>query len=96
MVADDRAICTALRANGIVVDSSRGFVSPANFTAAAQPRNIEVGLIIPSESLTRGVTNHSRQSPEHGLLTQAFGMMGNHRLDSPILARSVGAGVAEG
>jgi len=71
-VAEDRAIRSALHAKCIVVDSSQVFVSSANFTEAAQQRNIEVGLIIQSEWLARGITNHFHKLLENGLLTRAF------------------------
>lgn len=71
-VADDQAIRSSLHAKCIVVDSSHVFVSSANFTEAAQERNIEVGLKIESEWLARGITDHFRHLLEHGILRRAF------------------------
>ena len=42
----------------IVVDNRSVFVSSANFTEAAQQRNLEVGLLIHSESLAEKLTRH--------------------------------------
>jgi len=41
----------SLHAKCIVVDAEHVFVSSANFTEAAQERNIEVGLLIQSRAL---------------------------------------------
>ena len=40
----------ALHAKGIVVDDTRAFVTSANFTEAAQERNIEAGVLVDSAS----------------------------------------------
>jgi phosphatidylserine/phosphatidylglycerophosphate/cardiolipin synthase-like enzyme len=40
-----------LHAKCIVVDDARAFVTSANFTEAAQERNIEVGLLVADASL---------------------------------------------
>ena len=71
-VSHDQAIRSSLHAKCIVVDSSQVFVSSANFTEAAQERNIEVGLKIESEWLARGITDHFRNLLEHGILGRAF------------------------
>ena len=71
-VADDQAIRSSLHAKCIVVDSLQVFVSSANFTEAAQERNIEVGLKIESEWLARGITDHFRHLLEQGILGRAF------------------------
>lgn len=67
-VADDEPIRSSLHAKCIVVDSSQVFVSSANFTEAAQERNIEVGLMIESEWLARSITDHFRHMLEYGLV----------------------------
>jgi phosphatidylserine/phosphatidylglycerophosphate/cardiolipin synthase-like enzyme len=71
-VSHDQAIRSSLHAKCIVVDSSQVFVSSANFTEAAQERNLEVGLKIESEWLARGITDHFRNLLEHGILGRAF------------------------
>jgi phosphatidylserine/phosphatidylglycerophosphate/cardiolipin synthase-like enzyme len=71
-VADTGPIRSSLHAKCIVVDLAQVFVSSANFTAAGQERNIEVGLRIESESLARGITEHFRHLLEHGHLERAF------------------------
>jgi hypothetical protein len=45
----------SLHAKCIVVDSEHVFVSSANFTEAAQERNIEVGLLVQSRALAERV-----------------------------------------
>ena len=45
-----------LHAKVVVVDDRQVFVSSANFTEAAQLRNIEVGVVIQSESVARQLT----------------------------------------
>jgi phosphatidylserine/phosphatidylglycerophosphate/cardiolipin synthase-like enzyme len=71
-VADTGPIRSSLHAKCIVVDLAQVFASSANFTAAGQERNIEVGLRIESESLARGITEHFRHLLEHGHLERAF------------------------
>ena len=45
----------SLHAKCIVVDGKHVFVSSANFTEAAQERNIEVGLLVQSRALAERV-----------------------------------------
>lgn len=47
---------SALHAKCIVVDGREVFISSANFTEAAQNRNVEVGLLIRSASLAGNLT----------------------------------------
>ena len=51
----DRA---AMHAKVIIVDRARVFIGSANFTEAAQERNIEVGLVIRSRLLADQLTKH--------------------------------------
>ena len=44
---------TALHAKCVVVDKKVAFISSANFTEAAQFRNIEAGLLVKSEWLAQ-------------------------------------------
>ena len=46
-----------LHAKSIVVDGQHVFVSSANFTEAAQERNIEVGLLIHSTNVATQLTH---------------------------------------
>lgn len=71
-VADEGSIHSSLHAKCVVVDLAQVFVSSANFTAAGQVRNIEVGLKIESESLACGIAAHFRHLHEHGLVARAF------------------------
>ncbi len=57
-IHDDEPVRSSLHAKVIVVDRRKVFVSSANFTEAAQDRNIEVGLLIESQMLATKITNH--------------------------------------
>jgi len=48
----------ALHAKCVAADEESVFISSANFTEAAQNRNIEIGLLVRSEALARRITNH--------------------------------------
>jgi phosphatidylserine/phosphatidylglycerophosphate/cardiolipin synthase-like enzyme len=48
----DRARRSAMHAKCVVVDRCLAFVSSANFTLAAQQRNIEVGVIVREPALS--------------------------------------------
>jgi len=48
----------SLHAKCVVIDDSVAFVSSANFTEAAQVRNVEVGVLIRSRPLARRIENH--------------------------------------
>jgi phosphatidylserine/phosphatidylglycerophosphate/cardiolipin synthase-like enzyme len=61
-----------LHAKCIVVDRQKVFVSSANFTEAAQERNLEVGLLIDSSSLAERLTNHFDCLAQGNLLTPAW------------------------
>jgi phosphatidylserine/phosphatidylglycerophosphate/cardiolipin synthase-like enzyme len=54
----DRAIRASLHAKCVVVDGEQAFVSSANFTEAAQTKNIEVGVHVRSESFARRLAEH--------------------------------------
>ncbi|MFI5457103.1 MAG: DISARM system phospholipase D-like protein DrmC [Isosphaerales bacterium] len=54
----DQTKRTSLHAKCVVVDNEEAFVSSAYFTEAAQTRNIEVGVLLRSQSLARKLTNH--------------------------------------
>ena len=57
-----------LHAKCIVVDTRSVFVSSANFTEAAQERNIEVGLLAKDNSLAERIVRHFDSLVEAGLL----------------------------
>ncbi len=63
---------TSLHAKCIVVDRQRIFVSSANFTEAAQQRNIEVGLLAKSALLAEQLERHFESLAEAGLLERAI------------------------
>jgi phosphatidylserine/phosphatidylglycerophosphate/cardiolipin synthase-like enzyme len=55
-LATERQKCAALHAKCVVVDGADVFVSSANFTEAAQQRNIEVGLLLHSSAIANRLT----------------------------------------
>ena len=59
---------TCLHAKCVVVDEQKVFVSSANFTEAAQERNIEIGLLITSKELAKKITEHFETLLNNGLL----------------------------
>jgi phosphatidylserine/phosphatidylglycerophosphate/cardiolipin synthase-like enzyme len=63
---------SSLHAKCVVVDSEEVFISSANFTKAAQQRNIEVGLKIDSPWLAGRLIRHFQLLTEHGLVVRAF------------------------
>ena len=71
-VDDNGLVRSSLHAKCVVVDCEQVFVSSANFTEAAQERNIEVGLKIQSAWLAERLTRHFRLLREHGLLARVL------------------------
>ena len=69
-VAAEKRAC--LHAKCIVVDAGSVFISSANFTEAAQERNIEVGLLVNSRWLAERVVLHFDALLSAGLLVPAM------------------------
>ena len=67
-VALDRSTAGSLHAKCVVVDSERVFVSSANFTEAAQERNIEVGLVLDSPVLANRLAGFFERMVQSGVL----------------------------
>ena len=61
----------SLHAKCVVVDDTEAFVSSANFTEAAQQRNIEVGLLIKSPALATRLATHFCALIDSGLVKRA-------------------------
>ncbi len=57
---------SSLHAKCVVVDQQAAFVSSANFTEAAQERNVEVGVLIRSKPLAAQITRHFHALVESG------------------------------
>ena len=57
-----------MHAKCIVIDRKTVFVSSANFTEAAQERNLEVGLLIRSATLAERLEGHFDGLIAHKLL----------------------------
>jgi len=66
----ERRAC--LHAKCVVVDGQHVYVSSANFTEAAQERNIEVGLLARSRRLAEQLTTHFDALLDAQVLEQAF------------------------
>ena len=67
-VAGKRA---CLHAKCVVVDRRLALVTSANFTEAAQTRNIEVGALIRCDRFAAKVTEHFEALVSEGALTRA-------------------------
>jgi len=59
-----------LHAKCVVVDERNVFISSANFTEAAQKKNLEIGLLIRSHSLAGQVTGYFEELVPKNLLAQ--------------------------
>jgi phosphatidylserine/phosphatidylglycerophosphate/cardiolipin synthase-like enzyme len=68
----DAAKRACLHAKCVVVDDEAVFVSSANFTEAAQERNIEMGLLVRSSWLAKQLTRHVDTLLGAGLLVRAM------------------------
>ena len=64
----DRSQAASLHAKCVIVDSERLFISSANFTEAAQERNIEVGLVLNSPLLASRLTEFFARMVDAGIL----------------------------
>ncbi|MBK6533356.1 MAG: hypothetical protein IPF99_28345 [Deltaproteobacteria bacterium] len=62
----DRAAGTSLHAKCVVVDERWSFVTSANFTEAAQERNIEVGLVLDHPALAQALSAQFQGLRERG------------------------------
>jgi phosphatidylserine/phosphatidylglycerophosphate/cardiolipin synthase-like enzyme len=65
----DFARRASLHAKCIVVDKVQAFVSSANFTEAAQTKNIEAGVLLRSASFASRLAEHFETLAAHGLLS---------------------------
>jgi len=61
-----------LHAKSVVVDSRSVFISSANFTEAAQQRNIEIGILAKSETLAHRLTEFFDKGLSEGIFHLAF------------------------
>jgi phosphatidylserine/phosphatidylglycerophosphate/cardiolipin synthase-like enzyme len=67
-LARDAAQRSSLHAKCVVIDRRVAFVSSANFTEAAQVRNIEVGALIESSHFAGRLVEHFEGLADAGLL----------------------------
>ena len=59
---------SALHAKCVVVDGQKALVTSANFTEAAQERNIELGLLVNSRPVAEGIERHFRELIDRNVL----------------------------
>jgi phosphatidylserine/phosphatidylglycerophosphate/cardiolipin synthase-like enzyme len=69
----DRATGTSLHAKCVVVDERWAFVTSANFTEAAQERNIEVGVVLDHPALAQTPGAQFQGLRERGRFRQMAG-----------------------
>jgi phosphatidylserine/phosphatidylglycerophosphate/cardiolipin synthase-like enzyme len=69
-VAEGTTERSSLHAKCVVVDSREALVTSANFTEAAQERNIEVGVLIRHAPLAQRITDYFRGLQATGQLTR--------------------------
>lgn len=69
---ENNQVRSSLHAKVIVIDRKKVFVSSANFTEAAQDRNIEVGLLIESASVAEKISAHFDTLIDRHLLQRAI------------------------
>lgn len=69
----DKKKRSSLHAKCVVADLHAAFVSSANFTEAAQVRNIEVGVLIQSKHLAEKLARHFQSLAETGALKPLLG-----------------------
>jgi len=60
---------SCLHAKCVVVDETKVFLSSANFTEAAQERNIELGVLVDSKELAIKITSHFDTLLSNGFLS---------------------------
>lgn len=70
-IQNDEQVRSSLHAKVIVVDRKKVFVSSANFTEAAQDRNIEVGLLIESAPVAEKICTHFDTLVDRDILRSA-------------------------
>ena len=65
---------TSLHAKCVVVDRREAFISSANFTEAAQMRNIEIGVLLGAPALARQLADHFLGLADRGILQRVPGL----------------------
>jgi len=71
-VALDRSRAASLHAKCVIVDSERVFISSANFTEAAQERNIEIGVVLKSPVLANRLAEFFGRMVQASILDRLF------------------------
>ena len=69
---DHSGVRSCLHAKCVVVDRRLAFVSSANFTEAAQERNIETGVLIRSGSIATRLAQHFDALAANGTLIRVL------------------------
>jgi len=70
LAAEEEGKSACLHAKFVIADSQQVFISSANFTEAAQQRNIEAGILSESPALARDIESHFQSLVDHGFLKQ--------------------------
>jgi phosphatidylserine/phosphatidylglycerophosphate/cardiolipin synthase-like enzyme len=68
-LASDYAARASLHAKCIIIDKARAFVTSANFTEAAQTKNIEAGVLLRFPSFACRLADHFQALAAHGTLS---------------------------
>ena len=68
LAAEEEGRSACLHAKFVISDSQQVFISSANFTEAAQQRNIEAGILSESPALARDIESHFQSLVDHGFL----------------------------
>ena len=69
-LAQGEPIRSSLHAKCVVIDGSEALVTSANFTEAAQKRNIELGLHVKSSTISAQIENHFHSLIRNGHLVE--------------------------
>lgn len=62
------ATASSMHAKCVVIDGQEALVTSANFTEAAQDRNIELGLLVDSHTVARRIEEHFTSLIQNGYL----------------------------
>ena len=61
-------VASSMHAKCVIIDGKEALVTSANFTEAAQERNIELGLLVDSQPVAQQIEKHFMSLIRHGIL----------------------------
>lgn len=70
----DQTQRASLHAKCVVIDEEEAFITSANFTEAAQERNIEVGVVVPVPSFSKNLVGQFENLVDRGQLQRVPGI----------------------